>query len=215
MSWKNSFSDRSSYISQQMIKSARTATVDRKTGETEISLTLSLDGTGHPDIRTGVPFFDHMLTLFARHGLFDLIVVAKGDIEVDYHHTVEDVGITLGQALAKALGDKEGIRRYGSAYVPMDEALARVVVDCSGRPFLAYEAPRGVEAIGMFPFQLVEEFLRAVAVQAGLTLHVSILAGRDAHHMAEAIFKALARALDVAVFRDERVKGIPSTKGVL
>lgn len=198
-----------------MIKSARTATVDRKTGETEISLTLSLDGTGHPDIRTGVPFFDHMLTLFARHGLFDLIVVAKGDIEVDYHHTVEDVGITLGQALAKALGDKEGIRRYGSAYVPMDEALARVVVDCSGRPFLAYEAPRGVEAIGMFPFQLVEEFLRAVAVQAGLTLHVSILAGRDAHHMAEAIFKALARALDVAVFRDERVKGIPSTKGVL
>ena len=193
----------------------RTATVDRKTGETEISITLSLDGTGHPDIRTGIPFFDHMLTLFARHGLFDLTVVAKGDIEVDYHHTVEDVGITLGQALAKALGNKSGIRRYGSAYVPMDEALARVVVDCSGRPFLAYEAPRGVEAIGMFPFQLVEEFLRAAAVQAGLTLHVSILAGRDAHHMAEAIFKALARALDVAVSRDERVKGIPSTKGVL
>jgi imidazoleglycerol-phosphate dehydratase len=193
----------------------RTATVDRKTGETEISITLSLDGTGHPDIRTGIPFFDHMLTLFARHGLFDLTVVAKGDIEVDYHHTVEDVGITLGQALAKALGDKAGIRRYGSAYVPMDEALARVVVDCSGRPFLAYEAPRGVEAIGIFPFQLVEEFLRAVAVQAGLTLHVSILAGRDAHHMAEAIFKAFARALDVAVSRDERVKGIPSTKGVL
>ena len=193
----------------------RTATVDRKTGETEISITLSLDGTGHPDIRTGIPFFDHMLTLFARHGLFDLTVVAKGDIEVDYHHTVEDVGITLGQALAKALGNKSGIRRYGSAYVPMDEALARVVVDCSGRPFLAYEAPRGVEAIGMFPFQLVEEFLRAAAVQAGLTLHVSILAGRDAHHMAEAIFKAFARALDVAVSRDERVKGIPSTKGVL
>ena len=193
----------------------RAATVDRKTGETEISITLSLDGTGHPDIRTGIPFFDHMLTLFARHGLFDLTVVAKGDIEVDYHHTVEDVGITLGQALGKALGDKAGIRRYGSAYVPMDEALARVVVDCSGRPFLAYEAPRGVEAIGMFPFQLVEEFLRAVAVQAGLTLHVSILAGRDAHHMAEAIFKAFARALDVAVSRDERVKGIPSTKGVL
>jgi imidazoleglycerol-phosphate dehydratase len=193
----------------------RTATVDRKTGETEISITLSLDGTGHPDIRTGIPFFDHMLTLFARHGLFDLVVLAKGDIEVDYHHTVEDVGITLGHALGKALGDKAGIRRYGSAYVPMDEALARVVVDCSGRPFLAYEAPRGVEAIGMFPFQLVEEFLRAVAVQAGLTLHVSILAGRDAHHMAEAIFKAFARALDVAVSRDERVKGIPSTKGVL
>jgi len=198
-----------------MTTSARTASVDRKTGETEINLTLSLDGSGTPEIRTGILFFDHMLTLFARHGLFDLTVAAKGDIEVDYHHTVEDVGITLGQALAKALGDKAGIRRYGSAYVPMDEALARVVVDCSGRPFLSYEAPRGVEAIGMFPFQLVEEFVRAVAVQAGLTLHVSILAGRDAHHMAEAIFKALGRALDVAVSRDERVKGIPSTKGVL
>ena len=198
-----------------MSTASRTATVDRKTGETDIALTLSLDGSGTPDVRTGIPFFDHMLTLFARHGLFDLTVVAKGDIEVDFHHTFEDVGITLGQALAKALGDKAGIRRYGSAYVPMDEALARVVVDCSGRPYLAYEAPRGVESIGMFPFQLVEEFLRAVAVQAGLTLHVTILAGRDAHHMAEAVFKALARALDVAVSLDERVKGIPSTKGVL
>ena len=198
-----------------MSTASRTATVDRKTGETDIALTLSLDGSGTPDVRTGIPFFDHMLTLFARHGLFDLTVVAKGDIEVDFHHTVEDVGITLGQALAKALGDKAGIRRYGSAYVPMDEALARVVVDCSGRPYLAYEAPRGVESIGMFPFQLVEEFLRAVAVQAGLTLHVTILAGRDAHHMAEAVFKALARALDVAVSLDERVKGIPNTKGVL
>ena len=198
-----------------MSTASRTATVDRKTGESDNALTLSLDGSGTPEVRTGIPFFDHMLTLFARHGLFDLTVVAKGDIEVDFHHTVEDVGITLGQALAKALGDKAGIRRYGSAYVPMDEALARVVVDCSGRPYLAYEAPRGVESIGMFPFQLVEEFLRAVAVQAGLTLHVTILAGRDAHHMAEAVFKALARALDVAVSLDERVKGIPSTKGVL
>jgi len=178
-------------------------------------MTLSLDGEGNSDVRTGIPFFDHMLTLFARHGLFDLTVEAKGDIQVDFHHTVEDTGIALGQALAKALADKKGIRRYGSAYVPMDEALARVVVDCSGRPFLAYEAPRGVEAIGLFPFQLVEEFLRALAVNAGLTLHVSILAGRDAHHMAEGIFKALGRALDIAVSHDERVKGIPSTKGVL
>jgi imidazoleglycerol-phosphate dehydratase len=193
----------------------RTATIDRKTSETTINLTLSLDGEGNSDVRTGIPFFDHMLTLFARHGLFDLTVEAKGDIEVDFHHTVEDTGIALGQALAKALSDKSGIRRYGSAYVPMDEALARVVVDCSGRPFLAYEAPRGVEAIGLFPFQLVEEFLRALAVNAGLTLHVSILAGRDAHHMAEGIFKALGRALDIAVSHDERVKGIPSTKGVL
>jgi imidazoleglycerol-phosphate dehydratase len=193
----------------------RTASIDRKTSETAIKMTLSLDGEGNSDVRTGIPFFDHMLTLFARHGLFDLTVEAKGDIEVDFHHTVEDTGIALGQALAKALADKNGIRRYGSAYVPMDEALARVVVDCSGRPFLAYEAPRGVEAIGLFPFQLVEEFLRALAVNAGLTLHVSILAGRDAHHMAEGIFKALGRALDIAVSHDERVKGIPSTKGVL
>ena len=194
---------------------ARSASLERTTGETRISLSLSLDGQGGSDIRTGIPFFDHMLTLFSRHGLMDLEVAAKGDIEVDYHPTVEDVGITLGQALVKALGDKAGIRRYGHAYVPMDEALARVVVDCSGRPFLAYEAPRGVEAIGLFPFQLVEEFLRAVAVNAGLTLHVSILAGRDAHHMAEAVFKALGRALDTAVSLDGRVKGIPSTKGVL
>jgi len=194
---------------------SRTATIERKTSETVINLTLSLDGEGNSDVRTGIPFFDHMLTLFARHGLLDLTIEAKGDIEVDFHHTVEDTGIALGQALAKALADKSGIRRYGSAYVPMDEALARVVVDCSGRPFLAYEAPRGVEAIGLFPFQLVEEFLRALAVNAELTLHVSILAGRDAHHMAEGIFKALGRALDIAVSHDERVKGIPSTKGVL
>jgi len=193
----------------------RCSKVERKTAETDISLTLRLDSQGTPDIRTGIPFFDHMLTLFAKHGLLDLSVTAKGDIEVDYHHTVEDVGITLGQALAKALGEKAGIRRYGHAYVPMDEALARVVVDCSGRPFLAYEAPRGVEAVGLFPFQLVEEFLRALAVNAGLTLHVSVLAGRDAHHMAEAVFKALGRALDVAVSRDGRVQGVPSTKGVL
>jgi imidazoleglycerol-phosphate dehydratase len=198
-----------------MTTPARSASLERTTGETRINLSLSLDGEGRSDIRTGIPFFDHMLTLLSRHGLLDLEIAAKGDIEVDYHHTVEDVGITLGQALAKALGDKSGIRRYGHAYVPMDEALARVVVDCSGRPFLAYEAPRGVEAIGLFPFQLVEEFLRAVAVNAGLTLHVSILAGRDAHHMAEAVFKALGRALDIAVSHDDRVKGIPSTKGVL
>jgi imidazoleglycerol-phosphate dehydratase len=198
-----------------MTAPARTASVDRKTSETSISLTLSLDGEGEAKVHTGIPFLDHMLTLFARHGLFDLEIRAQGDIEVDYHHTVEDVGLALGTALTKALGDKSGIRRYGSAYVPMDEALARIVVDCSGRPFLAYDAPRGVEAIGLFPFQLVEEFLRAFGVQGGLTLHATILAGRDAHHMAEAIFKALGRALDVAVSHDDRVKGIPSTKGVL
>jgi len=195
--------------------SKRSATIDRKTSETVIALKLSLDGEGLSEIKTGVPFFDHMLTLFARHGLMDLKVEAVGDIDVDYHHTVEDVGLALGAALSQALGDKVGIRRYGSAYVPMDEALVRVVVDCSGRPFLAYEAPRGVEAIGLFPFQLVEEFLRALSSQAALTLHVSILAGRDAHHMAEGVFKALGRALDMAISHDLRVKGIPSTKGIL
>ena len=194
---------------------SRSASIDRKTSETDIKISLTLDGEGKAEVSTGVPFFDHMLILFTRHGLFDLAIDAKGDIDIDYHHTVEDVGIALGTAFGKALGDKAGIRRYGSAYVPMDETLARVVVDCSGRPFLAYDAPRGVEPIGLFPFQLVEEFLRALSVHAGLTLHVSILAGRDAHHMAEGIFKALGRALDVAVSRDTRVKGIPSTKGLL
>jgi imidazoleglycerol-phosphate dehydratase len=193
----------------------RSASLERRTSETAIALSLLLDGEGLAEIQTGIPFFDHMLTLFSRHSLFDLKIVAKGDIEVDYHHTVEDVGIALGSALNKALRDKSGIRRYGNAYVPMDEALVRAVVDISGRPYLGYDAPRGVESIGLFPFQLVEEFLRALSVHGGLTLHVSVLAGRDAHHMAEAIFKALGRALDVAVSRDDRVRGIPSTKGLL
>jgi len=157
-----------------------------------------------------------MLTLFSKHGLMDLELTAKGDIEVDYHHTVEDTGILLGQAIAKALGDKAGIRRYGFFYVPMDEALVRSVVDLSGRPFLAYNAPADVPAIGAaFSFQLVEEFLRAISVNAGMNLHVDVLAGRDAHHMAEGIFKSLARALDEATSTDPRVQGIPSTKGVL
>ena len=195
---------------------SREATLERKTSETEIRLTLRLDGSGVSKISTGVAFFDHMLTLFAKHGLMDLELIAKGDIEVDYHHTVEDTGILLGQAIAKALGDKAGIRRYGFSYVPMDEALVRSVVDLSGRPFLAYNAPIDVPAIGAaFSFQLVEEFLRAISVNAGMNLHVDVLAGRDAHHMAEGIFKSLARALDEATRIDPRVQGIPSTKGVL
>jgi imidazoleglycerol-phosphate dehydratase len=195
---------------------SREATLERKTSETEIRLALKLDGSGVSKISTGVAFFDHMLTLFAKHGLMDLELTAKGDIEVDYHHTVEDTGILLGQAIAKALGDKAGIRRYGFSYVPMDEALVRSVVDLSGRPFLAYNAPADVPAIGAaFSFQLVEEFLRAISVNAGMNLHVDVLAGRDAHHMAEGIFKSLARALDEATRIDPRVQGIPSTKGVL
>jgi imidazoleglycerol-phosphate dehydratase len=185
----------------------------RKTSETEISLTLGLDGKGGAKVKTGIPFFDHMLNLFAKHGLFDLEVKAKGDLEVDLHHTVEDVGIVLGQALAAALGKKEGIQRYGAAYVPMDETLARVVVDLSGRPYLELRGLNRRGRAGNFPAQLVEEFLRALSVQGGMNLHAEILYGRDVHHQIEAIFKALARALQDAVRRDSRVRGVPSTKG--
>lgn len=195
---------------------ARTAAIVRKTGETAIEIALEIDGAGESTVATQIPFFDHMLTLFARHSLVNLKVHADGDIEVDFHHTVEDTGIALGQAFARALGDKRGIRRYGWAYLPMDETLARVVVDFSGRPFLEYRAPESVAPIGSaFAFQLVEEFLRAFAVHAGCNIHAEILYGRDAHHMAEAIFKGLAKAVDAACQRDPRVTGIPSTKGVL
>ena len=193
----------------------RHAKIDRKTTETKISVELKIDGSGSSSVSTKIPFFDHMLTLFARHGLVDLNVVADGDIEVDLHHTVEDVGIALGQAFAKALGDKKGIRRYGWAYLPMDETLTRVVLDFSGRPYLEYRSPSGVESIGVFSFQLVEEFLRAFSVHAGMNLHVEILYGRDPHHMAESVFKGLAKAIDQACQIDPRVQGVPSTKGVL
>ena len=193
--------------------SQRKARKYRKTSETEISLSLGLDGKGLGKIKTGIPFFDHMLNLFARHGLFDLEVKAKGDLDVDLHHTVEDVGIVLGQALATALGKKEGIRRYGCAHVPMDETLARVVVDLSGRPYLELRGLNRRGRAGNFSAQLVEEFLRALSVQGGMNLHAEILYGRDVHHQIEAIFKALAKALQEAVTRDPRVKGVPSTKG--
>jgi imidazoleglycerol-phosphate dehydratase len=194
---------------------ARTATVERKTGETDVSVSLLIDGSGQGEIASGIPFFDHMLTLFARHSLADLTLRARGDIEVDLHHTVEDAGIALGQAFARALGEKRGIRRYGWAYLPMDETLTRVVLDFGGRPYLEYRAPKGVEPIGAFSFQLVEEFLRAFSVHAGINLHVEILYGRDAHHMAESVFKGLAKAVDQACQIDPRVTGVPSTKGVL
>ncbi len=193
----------------------RTATIHRKTGETDIHIALAIDGRGSSTITTKIPFFDHMLTLFARHSLVNLEVKADGDIEVDFHHTVEDTGIALGQAFAKALGDKKGIRRYGSAYLPMDETLARVVVDFSGRPYLEFRAPERVGSIGGFAFQLVEEFLRGFCVHAACNLHVEILYGRDSHHMAEAIFKGLAKAVDAACQIDPRVEGVPSTKGIL
>ena len=197
------------------MNAARTATIERKTGETEISVTLLIDGGGRGQIDTGIPFFDHMLILFTRHALLDLAVKARGDIEVDLHHTVEDCGIALGQAFALALGEKRGIRRYGWACLPMDETLTRVALDFSGRPYLEYRAPKGVESIGAFSFQLVEEFLRAFSVHAGANLHVEVLYGRDAHHMAESVFKGLAKAVDQACQIDPRVTGIPSTKGIL
>jgi imidazoleglycerol-phosphate dehydratase len=194
----------------------RTARIDRQTSETKIALELHIDGRGTSTIETKIPFFDHMLTLFARHSLCDLTVKADGDIEVDLHHTVEDTGIALGQAFAKALGDKRGIRRYGHAYLPMDETLSRVVVDFSGRPYLAYRAPDAVATIGSaFSFTLIEEFLRAFSIHAGINLHVEILYGRDAHHMAESVFKGLAKAVDAACQLDPRVEGVPSTKGSL
>jgi len=197
------------------VTTPRSATIERKTGETEIAVTLLIDGAGEGRIDTGIPFFDHMLTLFARHSLTDLELRARGDIQVDLHHTVEDAGIALGQAFARALGEKRGIRRYGWAYLPMDETLTRVALDFSGRPYLEYRAPKAVEPIGPFSFQLVEEFLRAFATHAGINLHVEILYGRDAHHMAESVFKGLAKAVDQACQLDPRVTGIPSTKGIL
>lgn len=194
---------------------SRAATVKRKTRETDIELAFEIDGSGRSAISTGIGFFDHMLELFTKHGLFDLELRAEGDLNVDAHHTVEDVGLALGQALREALGDKTGLVRYGWCLLPMDDALARVALDCSGRPYLAYEAPEEAAPIGDFPFQLLEEFLRAFSVQGGLNLHVALLDGRDAHHMAEAVFKGLARALDQATRLDPRVQGVPSTKGQL
>ena len=195
---------------------SRSALVERHTAETQIKIELNLDGSGQAKISTGIAFLDHMLNLFSKHSLIDLNVQAKGDIEVDFHHTVEDCGITLGQAVSQALGDKKGIRRYGFAYLPMDETLARVVIDLSGRPFLEYRAPQNAAAIGgSFEFQLIEEFFRGFAVHVGANLHAEILYGRDSHHLAEALFKGLARALDAACQIDPRVIGVPSTKGVL
>jgi imidazoleglycerol-phosphate dehydratase len=195
--------------------SSRRAQIERNTSETRIRLDLNIDGRGQSTIATKIPFFDHMLTLFARHSLCDLEIEADGDIEVDLHHTVEDTGIALGQGFARALGDKRGIRRYGWCYLPMDETLARVVIDFSGRPFLAYRGPEKVASIGAFSFTLLEEFLRAFSIHAGTNLHVELLYGRDAHHMAEAVFKGLAKAVDQACQLDPRVEGIPSTKGTL
>jgi imidazoleglycerol-phosphate dehydratase len=192
----------------------RTATVTRKTAETEITLTVAIDGRGEGKIVTGVPFFDHMLTLFAKHGLFDLTVNAQGDTDVDYHHTVEDVGLVLGQAFKEALGDKMGIRRYGFFLLPMDESLARVAVDVGGRPHLVYQAEAPTMFVRDFNIVLVKEFCRAFSNALGANLHVQLVYGEEPHHVAEAIFKCLARALDAATQIEPRAADLlPSTKG--
>jgi imidazoleglycerol-phosphate dehydratase len=193
----------------------RVAEISRKTKETDISIKLDLDGKGDSQVSTGIHFFDHMLSLFARHGLFDLEVHCIGDIEVDDHHTVEDVGIALGEALHQALGSKEGIARYGMAYVPMDETLCRTVVDFSGRPFLVCKARFSAAKVGEMSTELVEEFFRALAVHSKANLHIEVLYGRNSHHMAEAMFKSSAKAICAAATKDARVLGVPSTKGVL
>jgi imidazoleglycerol-phosphate dehydratase len=194
----------------------RTATVTRKTAETDIAVTLNLDGTGKAKLATGVPFLDHMLDQVARHGMIDLDVAAQGDLHIDAHHTVEDVGITIGQAVAKALGGKKGIRRFGHAYVPLDEALSRVVVDFSGRPGLEFHVPFTRGLIGEFDVDLVHEFFQGFVNHAQVTLHVDNLRGANAHHQAETAFKAFGRALRMAVELDPRAAGtVPSTKGTL
>ncbi|MBD1381460.1 imidazoleglycerol-phosphate dehydratase HisB [Metabacillus arenae] len=193
----------------------REAEVNRVTNETNISLQLGIDGEGNSHLETGVPFMTHMLDLFAKHGKFDLQIQAQGDVEIDDHHTTEDMGICLGQAFIRALGDKHGIKRYGQAFVPMDEALAQVVVDLSNRPHLEFRAELPSKRVGTFDTELVHEFLWKFALEARMNLHVIVHYGHNTHHIIEAIFKAMARALDEATTIDPRVKGVPSTKGML
>ncbi|MFC7371026.1 imidazoleglycerol-phosphate dehydratase HisB [Fictibacillus iocasae] len=193
----------------------RTYSVERNTKETQISLSLNLDGSGQADISTPVPFLNHMLDAFARHGLFDLTVNAAGDTEIDDHHTTEDVGIVLGQAIQGALGDKKGIKRYGSAFVPMDETLAQVVIDLSNRPHLEFRAEMPSQKVGSFDTELVHEFFWKLALEARMNLHVIVHYGSNTHHIIEAIFKAFTKALDEATQLDPRVEGVPSTKGAL
>jgi imidazoleglycerol-phosphate dehydratase len=193
----------------------RQASLERKTTETQVQVDLRLDGTGLCDIATGIPFLDHMLEQTAKHGFLDLTLRARGDLEVDFHHTVEDIGICLGKALRNALGDGSGIRRFGHAQVPMDDSLVSVAMDISGRPYLVYRVPSRGESVGRFPAALIQEFFRALSIHAGMTLHVHALEGQEVHHTLEAMFKAFGRALAEALSRDERVKGIPSTKGAL
>ena len=193
----------------------RQAQLERTTRETSIKLAIDIDGSGKSDIHTGIGFLDHMLELFAKHGFFDLTIEEKGDIHVDYHHSMEDLGLALGAAIAKALGDKAGIRRYGSCLLPMDEALAEVALDLSGRPYLVYNAAMPAPQVGDIDVRLFHEFFQALCVKAGMNLHIRLLAGEETHHCLEGIFKAFAKALDQATQYDSRVQGVLSTKGCL
>jgi imidazoleglycerol-phosphate dehydratase len=195
--------------------SERTASVERKTNETDIKVKLNLDGRGDSTIQTGIPFLDHMLALFAKHGIFDLEVVCKGDLDIDAHHSVEDIGICLGLALEKALGEKVGIVRFAHSYYPMDEALVRSVVDLSGRPYLIYHVKIQRERVGELDAELVEEFWKAFITHARINLHIELLYGYNAHHVFESVFKATGRALSLATRLEPRMHGVPSTKGVL
>lgn len=194
---------------------ARTASIERVTKETRIKLAVDLDGTGNAKVCTSVPFLDHMLDLFARHGLFDLQVEASGDIDIDFHHTVEDIGIVLGQAIKEALGDKKGIRRYGQATVPMDETIASVALDLSGRPYMVYNVRLPKVKIGEFDVELAREFFQALTNNLGANLHINVMYGDNVHHILEACFKATARALDTATQIDPRIEGVMSTKGTI
>ena len=198
-----------------MVKGERISEINRKTYETDISVKLNMDGKGKSEIETGVGFLDHMLTLFSKHGIIDLDIKAVGDTQVDYHHTVEDIGITIGKCLAEALKDKNGLKRYGTVFLPMDEALAMVSVDISGRPFLVFDCVMKAQKVGDFDTELVEEFFRALAFNAGITLHIKLLYGNNTHHIIEAVFKAFGRALREASSLDERIEGPMTTKGVI
>ncbi len=193
----------------------RTASLQRDTAETKIKLSLNLDGEGQTSIQTGIGFFDHMLTHIGKHSLSDLIVEVQGDLEVDCHHSVEDTGIVLGQAIKEAIGNKEGINRYGQAIIPMDEALILCAIDLSGRPYVDVDTPFTVERVGDFDTEMVEEFFRAVAVNAGMNLHIQVLRGKNNHHIIEGMCKAFAKSLLMAVTLNPRIKGVPSTKGML
>ena len=193
----------------------RTGTVERKTKETEIIVSVDIEGSGKAEIETGMPFFNHMLDSFSRHGLFDIRLQARGDLQVDYHHTVEDVGLALGEVFKKALGDKQGIRRFGEASCPLDETLAKVVIDLSGRPYLSYNVKIRPGRVGSFDTDLPHEFYAAFANQLGMNLHIDVIRGENPHHIIEACFKAFARAMDMATGLDERITGVLSTKGSL